>query len=206
MAVRDFVVGGDDALPFDRRRQFKNWALKNFRPRANMMLQGGLWMRTPRPSANIQQINSRFMSRHGGFQRMEGDLGTRVWHAYGELLFPEGGRSLPLRRNIWVSEPLWICVSGGYILNVCLNAIHSGSANADPAKWLVTQGILERGRGLSSHEKSQSQVETPNHPRLTWKSRLPVDWVWGRCWAVQTRDRVQRVAAARCSEGRCARF
>ena len=26
----------------------------------------------------------------------------------------------------------------------CLNAIHAGSADADPAKWKVTQGMLER--------------------------------------------------------------
>jgi hypothetical protein len=33
---------------------------------------------------------------------------------------------------------------GGDILNVCVNAIHVGSTNADPAKWMVTQGMLER--------------------------------------------------------------
>ncbi len=35
-------------------------------------------------------------------------------------------------------------LSGGDILNVCVNAIHAGSVDADPAKWLVTQGMLER--------------------------------------------------------------
>jgi SpoVK/Ycf46/Vps4 family AAA+-type ATPase len=35
-------------------------------------------------------------------------------------------------------------LSGGDILNVCVNAIHAGSTDADPAKWLVTQGMLER--------------------------------------------------------------
>ncbi len=31
-----------------------------------------------------------------------------------------------------------------FILNVCVNAIHAGSADADPAKWQVTQEMLER--------------------------------------------------------------
>jgi hypothetical protein len=35
-------------------------------------------------------------------------------------------------------------LSGGDILNVCVNAIYAGSVDADPAKWLVTQGMLER--------------------------------------------------------------
>jgi len=35
-------------------------------------------------------------------------------------------------------------LSGGDILNICMNAIHAGSADADPAKWRVTQGALER--------------------------------------------------------------
>ncbi len=34
--------------------------------------------------------------------------------------------------------------SGGDILNICVNAIHAGSADDDPAKWTVTQGMLER--------------------------------------------------------------
>ena len=35
-------------------------------------------------------------------------------------------------------------LSGGDILNVCVNAIHAGSMDDDPAKWKVTQGMLER--------------------------------------------------------------
>jgi hypothetical protein len=27
---------------------------------------------------------------------------------------------------------------------MCINAIHAGSVNADPAKWAVTQGMLKR--------------------------------------------------------------
>ncbi len=34
-------------------------------------------------------------------------------------------------------------LSGGDILNVCVNAIHAGSTEADPAKWRVTQAMIE---------------------------------------------------------------
>ena len=35
-------------------------------------------------------------------------------------------------------------ISGGDILNICINAIHAGSVDSDSAKWAVTQGMLER--------------------------------------------------------------
>ena len=35
-------------------------------------------------------------------------------------------------------------LSGGDILNVCLNAIHAGSRDPDPAKWVVTEEMLVR--------------------------------------------------------------
>jgi len=35
-------------------------------------------------------------------------------------------------------------LSGGDILNVCVNAIYAGSVDADPAKWVVTQAMLEQ--------------------------------------------------------------
>jgi SpoVK/Ycf46/Vps4 family AAA+-type ATPase len=34
-------------------------------------------------------------------------------------------------------------LSGGDILNICLNAIYAGSTDADPAKWMVTQAMIE---------------------------------------------------------------
>ena len=35
-------------------------------------------------------------------------------------------------------------LSGGDILNICLNAIHAGSRDPDPAKWAVTEEMLLR--------------------------------------------------------------
>jgi hypothetical protein len=34
-------------------------------------------------------------------------------------------------------------LSGGDILNICVNAIHAGSTDDDPEKWKVTQEMLE---------------------------------------------------------------
>jgi hypothetical protein len=35
-------------------------------------------------------------------------------------------------------------LSGGDILNICVNAMHTGNVDSDSAKWAVTQGMLER--------------------------------------------------------------
>jgi ATP-dependent 26S proteasome regulatory subunit len=35
-------------------------------------------------------------------------------------------------------------LSGGDILNVCINAIYAGSTNLNPERWIVTQEMLER--------------------------------------------------------------
>lgn len=53
-------------------------------------------------------------------------------------------------------------LSGGDILNVCVNAIHVGSVDADPAKWKVTQGMLEREIGKARKATAEhSGVRTP---------------------------------------------
>jgi hypothetical protein len=42
------------------------------------------------------------------------------------------------------SRAVSLRLTGGNILNVCVNAIYAGSVDADPAKWVVAQGMLER--------------------------------------------------------------
>ena len=34
-------------------------------------------------------------------------------------------------------------LSGGDILNICLNAIYAGSTDANPERWAVTQALIE---------------------------------------------------------------
>ena len=50
-------------------------------------------------------------------------------------------------------------LSGGDILNVCVNAIHAGSVDADPAKWMVTQVILDREIGKVRKAKAEHAGE-----------------------------------------------
>ena len=50
-------------------------------------------------------------------------------------------------------------LSGGDILSVCVNAIHAGSTDADPAKLAVTQGILEREIGKAKKAKAEHSCE-----------------------------------------------
>ena len=50
-------------------------------------------------------------------------------------------------------------LSGGDILNVCVNAIYAGSSDPDPAKWAVTQGMLEREIGKVKKAKAEHSGE-----------------------------------------------
>jgi hypothetical protein len=34
-------------------------------------------------------------------------------------------------------------LSGGHILNICLNAIYAGSTDPNPERWAVTQAMVE---------------------------------------------------------------
>jgi hypothetical protein len=55
-------------------------------------------------------------------------------------------------------------LSGGDILNICVNAIYAGSVDADPAKWAVTHGMLEREIKKVRQAKAEHSGER-NGPR-----------------------------------------
>lgn len=46
-------------------------------------------------------------------------------------------------------------LSGGDILNICVNAIYAGSTNADSAKWWITQQMLEREIAKAKKAKAE---------------------------------------------------
>ncbi len=50
-------------------------------------------------------------------------------------------------------------LSGGDILNVCVNAIHAGSVDADTSKWKVTQKMLEREIAKAKKAKAEHSGE-----------------------------------------------
>jgi hypothetical protein len=56
-------------------------------------------------------------------------------------------------------------LSGGDILNVCVNAIHAGSTDADPAKWRVTQEMLEREIAKAKKAKAEHSGEKGKNRR-----------------------------------------
>ncbi len=56
-----------------------------------------------------------------------------------------------LRRFHAVLAELSRGLSSGDILNICVNAIHAGSTDANPERWMVTQGMLEREIAKAEH-------------------------------------------------------
>ena len=57
-------------------------------------------------------------------------------------------------------------LSGGDIVNLCLNAIHSGSRNPDPAKWIVTEGMLLREIKRAMAAKEEHGAKTAGGRRI----------------------------------------
>jgi ATP-dependent 26S proteasome regulatory subunit len=50
-------------------------------------------------------------------------------------------------------------LSGGDILNICVNAIHAGSTDPNPERWMVTQGMLEREIAKAKKAKAEHSGE-----------------------------------------------
>jgi ATP-dependent 26S proteasome regulatory subunit len=49
-------------------------------------------------------------------------------------------------------------LSGGDILNICLNAIYAGSTDANPQRWLVTQAMIEAEIAKARKAKAEHSV------------------------------------------------
>ena len=56
-------------------------------------------------------------------------------------------------------------LSGGDILNICVNAIHAGSTDANPERWMVTQGMLEREIAKAKKAKAEHSGERAGQKR-----------------------------------------
>ena len=56
-------------------------------------------------------------------------------------------------------------LSGGDILNICVNAIHAGSVDADPERWEVTQAKLEREIAEAKKAKAEHSGEKGKNRR-----------------------------------------
>ena len=56
-------------------------------------------------------------------------------------------------------------LSGGDILNVCVNAIHAGSVDPNPERWMVTQEMLEREIRKAKKAKAEHAGEKAGQKR-----------------------------------------
>jgi SpoVK/Ycf46/Vps4 family AAA+-type ATPase len=56
-------------------------------------------------------------------------------------------------------------LSGGDILNVCINAIYAGSVDLDTAKWMVTQGMIEEEIKKTRKAKAEHSGEKEGSKR-----------------------------------------
>ena len=56
-------------------------------------------------------------------------------------------------------------LSGGDILNICVNAIHAGSTDPNPERWMVTQGMLEREIAKTKKAKAEHAGERAGQKR-----------------------------------------
>jgi len=57
-------------------------------------------------------------------------------------------------------------LSGGDILNICVNAIYAGSVDADPAKWKVTQRMIEKEIAKVRKAKAEHSGEKRKERRI----------------------------------------
>ncbi len=56
-------------------------------------------------------------------------------------------------------------LSGGDILNICLNAIYAGSTEPNPERWVVTQAMIEAEIAKARKAKAQHAGETAGPKR-----------------------------------------
>ena len=56
-------------------------------------------------------------------------------------------------------------LSGGDILNICVNAIHTGSTDPNPERWMVTQGMIEREIAKAKKAKAEHSGERAGQKR-----------------------------------------
>jgi hypothetical protein len=57
-------------------------------------------------------------------------------------------------------------LSGGDILNVCVNAIYAGSMDDDPERWAVTQEMMEREIAKAKKAKAEHSGDKGKNRRM----------------------------------------
>ena len=81
-----------------------------------------------------------YRQRHGRKINPSESYGCRLFGSTFALHLPNPDR---VEADYAVLSELSKGLSGGDILNICVNAIHAGSADPNPERWKVTQVMLE---------------------------------------------------------------
>ena len=58
-------------------------------------------------------------------------------------------------------------LSGGDILNICLNAIYAGSTDPNPERWLVNAAMIEAEMAKARKAKAEPSSENGKSQRRT---------------------------------------
>jgi len=117
---------------------------------------GGVVVMTTNLFGNYDEAILRRIARHVEFALPSASMRERIFRSH----LPNIGRvSADLRNVAMASRGL----SGGDILNVCLNAIHAASADPDPANWRLSEDILiaevrKVKAGKNAHEGRTAEV------------------------------------------------
>lgn len=63
-------------------------------------------------------------------------------------------------------------LSGGDILNICLNAIYAGSVDLNPERWAVTQAMIETEIAKARKAKAEHAGEKRKEERVIGFNRI----------------------------------
>ena len=96
---------------------------------------GGVVVMTTNLFGNYDEAILRRIARHVEFALPTATMREAIFRSH----LPSIGRVSADLRNVAMSAR---GLSGGDILNVCLNAIHAASVDPDPANWRLTEEIL----------------------------------------------------------------
>ena len=96
---------------------------------------GGVVVMTTNLFGNYDEAILRRIARHVEFALPNASMRERIFRSH----LPSIGRVSADLRNVAMSSR---GLSGGDILNVCLNAVHAASVDPDPANWRLSESTL----------------------------------------------------------------
>ena len=117
---------------------------------------GGVVVMTTNLFGNYDEALLRRIARHVEFALPTATMREAIFHSH----LPSIDRVTADLRKVAINAH---GLSGGDILNVCLNAIHAASVDPDPANWRLSEGILiaeirKVQAGKHAHENRKADI------------------------------------------------